>query len=92
MSLYEWVATAMPFDTPWKDDEKFPPMRFKGEVELENDYRYSIKHTELEKRVELDAVQAAYRNGLDPETIEIVEITLIDEGPDKPWWNPLKIS
>jgi hypothetical protein len=94
MSIYEWVATAVPYDRPWPGDETAPPVRFKGEVELENHRaRHYVQHSELEKKVGLDAVQAASRNGLDPETVEVIDITLIDEGPEeKPWWNPFKID
>ena len=54
--------------------------------------RHHVQQIELEKKVGLDAVQAASRNGLDPETVEVIDIILIDEGPDRQWWNPFKIA
>jgi hypothetical protein len=89
MSLYEWHATARQYDHH-DESEGQRVIRFKGEFETENNFRWNSR--ELEKTADLNAIQAAPRNGLDPETVEVVDIILIDEGPDKPWWNPFKIA
>lgn len=72
--IYEWTATGT-------TEEGKEAIRFKGEVEVELDPGYEHKSMGIYARrgSEKDALEAAYKYGIDPDTVEVTDVILIYE-------------
>lgn len=78
MPLYEWTARARSRE----DFEDGPPwQKYKHEMEVRRDEDHDERENHLiDKMAHADAMHIADRLGLDPDTVQILEIVMVDGG------------
>lgn len=76
--VYEWTATGK---RGYEDGEaERDTVRFKGECEFTyQPGELRLTSSYVRKGCEMDAMEGAYKNGIDPDTVEVIDIVLIYE-------------